>query len=338
MIRFTRSVPVVLFVFYAGFIIFPSMVYGQFQTSHVKGIVFEDKNKNLQYDADEKGIPGLLVSNQRDVIKTDKDGRYELPVDQKETIVFVVKPAGYLLPLNENNLPQFYYIHKPEGSPELKYPGIPPTGLLPEEVNFPLFQTSTADTFDVIVMADPQPLVAGDLNFVRDDIVAELAGIKALFGIVLGDIVWDNLSLYDHYIRIMSVLDKPFYYAAGNHDVNYDPNTNHHSLETFNLFFGPENYAFEYGKVSFIVLNSVGWIEDKSDKPWNNYIGRIDEQQLQWMKNYLQYVPDDRLIVLCMHIPILSYAEPDERSNITNRGEIFELLKDRRHLLNINGH
>src|SRR4030042_2060004 len=148
MISFTRSVPVVLFVFYAGFIIFPSMVYGQVQTSHVNGIVFEDKNKNLQYDADEKGITGILVSNQVDVVKTDKDGRYELPVDQEEAIIFIIKPAGYLLPLNENNLPQFYYIHKPKGSSELKYPGIPPSGPLPEEVNFPLFKTFVSDTFD----------------------------------------------------------------------------------------------------------------------------------------------------------------------------------------------
>jgi predicted phosphohydrolase len=337
MIKIYRYVPI-LSALLACFIFSCSLVSGQTQGKIVTGAVFEDKNRNSQLDAGEKGIPDILVSNRHELVKTDMNGKYRLPVNQEDDIVFVIKPAGYVFPLNEKNLPQFYYIYKPKGSPELKYPGIPPTGKLPDALNFPLYSTCITDTFDVIVLADPQPLIGKELNYVRDDIVAELAGIKSLFGIVLGDIVWDNLSLYDHYNTIMSILDSPFYYAPGNHDFNYDPLTNHHSLDTYNHFYGPEYYAFEYGKVCFMILNSVGWIEDQQDQSRNNYIGRIDKQQLRWIKNYLQYVPDDRLIVIAMHIPFYSFAEPGERSNVTNRDEFFELLKERKHLLAINGH
>jgi hypothetical protein len=335
--KYTRSF-YVLILLNALSLLTGTMVSGQIQNETVNGIVFEDINKNLQHDAGEKGIPGILVSNQNDIVETDKDGRYLLSVDQEETIIFIVKPAGYLLPMDENNLPQFYYIHKPKGSPDLKYPGIPPTVTLPEKLNFPLFPAEIKDTFDVIILADPQPLVPEDLNYLRDDIVTELAGIKASFGIVLGDVVWDNLSLYDHYTGIMSVLHKPFYYAPGNHDFNYNPTTNQHTLETFNRVFGPGYYAFEYGQISFIVLNSVYWNENKSDKPWDRYIGKIDEKQLRWLDNYIQHVPEEKLIVLCMHIPILSFAEQGDASNVTNREKIFELVKDRKYLLNINGH
>jgi hypothetical protein len=40
--------------------------------------------------------------------------------------------------VDENNVAQFFYHHLPEGSPELKYGGIAPTGALPDKVNFPL--------------------------------------------------------------------------------------------------------------------------------------------------------------------------------------------------------
>ena len=314
------------------------LVSAQQQSKNVIGTVFEDINKNSKPDTGEKGIPCVLVSNRNVVVRTDKYGKYQLTIDQEDDIVFIIKPSGYTLPLNDKNLPQFYYIHKPMGSPELKYPVIQPTGELPEAVNFPLYPSTVTDTFDVIVLADPQPLVPEDLNYLRDDIVAELAGIRASFGIVLGDIVWDNLSLYDHYNTIMAVIEKPFYHAAGNHDFNYNAQNNHTSLETFNRFFGPEYYAFEYGQVSFLILNSVGWNEELPEKTRYTYEGRIDNKQQLWIKDYLQHVPDERLVVLCMHIPFLSYAGSKTKSNVTNRREIFELLKERKHLLAINGH
>jgi hypothetical protein len=33
-------------------------------------------------------------------------------------VVFVVKPSGWMTPVDENNLPQFSYVHKPAGSPD----------------------------------------------------------------------------------------------------------------------------------------------------------------------------------------------------------------------------
>jgi len=87
----------------------------------------------------EKGIPGVLVSNQKEVVQTDDNGRFKISVDE-ETIIFITKPAGYITPVDDNNLPQFYYIHQPKGSPELKYGGVEATGKLPNRLYFPLFK------------------------------------------------------------------------------------------------------------------------------------------------------------------------------------------------------
>ena len=88
-------------------------------------------------DDNEKGLPGVRVSNGQEVVKTDANGQYSLAVSD-DTILFVIKPHGFITPVDENRLPRFYYIHKPHGSPEgLKYAGVAPTGPLPESVDFP---------------------------------------------------------------------------------------------------------------------------------------------------------------------------------------------------------
>ena len=101
-----------------------------------RGIVFHDANGNEKFDDGEKPLPSIRVSNGREIVSTDESGRYQLPVDD-DTILFVIKPRGWRTPLGESMLPRFYYIHKPQGSPELRYGGVDPTGPLPKSVDFP---------------------------------------------------------------------------------------------------------------------------------------------------------------------------------------------------------
>ncbi|MCD6385981.1 calcineurin-like phosphoesterase family protein [Candidatus Sumerlaeota bacterium] len=305
-------------------------------SAEVSGIVFLDANKNLRLDPGEKGVPGVLVSNQQDVVKTDLNGRYSLPVGD-ETIIFITKPAGFATPLDKNNLPQFYYIHQPKGSPPTKYKGVDPTGPLPKSLNFPLFKTDNPESFEVIVMSDPQPLNAEEIGFIRDDIVPELIGTKALFGITLGDIMFDDLTLYDKYNAIISQVGIPFYNVPGNHDMNYDAPDDHYALETFKRHYGPPYYSFDYGKVHFIVLDDVEW-HPKTDKKKGWYQGMIGEPQLTWLKNDLQFVGKDKLIVFAMHIPIRTILGKSRGATAMDKEKLFELLKGREHILFLAGH
>src|SRR5690606_34567474 len=111
-----------------------NFVYGQ---EIAKGIVYEDTNLNGKRDAKEKGVAQVAVSNGIDVVLTDASGRYSIPA-RDNSIFFVIKPNGYQFPVDENNKPKFYYIHKPAGSPNLKYEGSKPTGKLPKSVDFAL--------------------------------------------------------------------------------------------------------------------------------------------------------------------------------------------------------
>jgi hypothetical protein len=319
------------------FTIRSSFVFGNDKSLEINGVVFEDTNDNLKLDPGEKGIPDILVSNQHEIFKTNKKGQYTLPISNDETIIYVIKPADFDVPLNEYNLPQFYYIHKPEGSPDLEYGGIKPTGTLPEELNFPLHKASPDDTFKVIVMADPQTRTIEEVNYLRDDLTAELIGTEALFSIALGDIMFDDLSLFDSYNATMSMIDIPMYNVPGNHDFDHYPDTNYHTLETFKQHYGPDYYAFEYGKVSFIVLNSVTWLQDNQEG-YGRYKGGIDSDQLQWLESYLEFLPDEQLLVFCTHVPFHSLNSSEPPEYIWNRKDLFNLIKNRQHLLAINGH
>ena len=95
----------------------------QLSAADARGIVFEDLNQNGLRDPGERGLPAVPVSNQREVVLTDSEGNWSLPYNE-DAIFFVIKPSGWATPLDANNLPQFYYVHKPAGSPKhFKYRG-----------------------------------------------------------------------------------------------------------------------------------------------------------------------------------------------------------------------
>jgi Predicted phosphohydrolases len=298
------------------------------------GYVYVDANGNGKRDRKEAGLPNVGVSNGRDVVLTDENGRYTLPVGD-DNILFVIKPGGYRIPLDAHNLPKFYYIHKPKGSPaDLKYAGVPPTGPLPKSIDFPVIPSPEPDTFRTLVFGDPQAYTAQELAFFNKGIVDEVVGVKGVaFGISLGDLVGDDLSLHPGYKDAIARIGLPWYNLKGNHDMNYDATADSLSDETFEANFGPANYSFNYGKVHFIVLDDVRYPDPRDGR---GYWGGFRPDQLDFIENDLKHVPKEHLVVLAFHIPL------DHRNGDTFRAEdrqrLFDLLKDYPHTLSLSAH
>ena len=312
----------------------------QLDAERATGRIFEDRNGNASWEAGEQGVPNVRVSNGIDVVLTDTNGVYSINVGETG-VVFITKPAGFTTPLNDHLLPQFYYIHQPEGSMSgLRYAGIDPTGPLPKSVDFPLRRQSESNQFEVILFADTQPQTSAELDYIRDDVIAELIGTTAVFGMTLGDIMFDDLSLFPRYNAIISQLRLPWYNVPGNHDLNFLAPDDRTSLETFKRYFGPPYYAFEYGQAHFVVLDNIYYKgngqSDPADYRGNGGIeARFTDEQLQWLKNELAHVPHDRLVFLTMHAPLKTYtASPDT----LNTRELLELLNGRPHLYAVAGH
>lgn len=292
------------------------------QTS-VSGYVFEDLNKNNIRENREKGIAGVSVSNGVQVVLTDKSGRYSLPITDGQT-VFVIKPSGYGVPVNQNNLPQYYYQYKPSGSPaDFKYKGTAPTGPLPKEVNFGLYLQKEDKNFDILVFGDPQPRTAKELDYFKRAIVHEAKSNKknTVLGISLGDLVWDDLSLQKPYADVMKEMGLPWYNVMGNHDMNYDAKEDALSDETFESNFGPANYAFNYGNVHFMVLDDILYPDPRDSK---GYWGGFREDQIQFIQNDLKLVDKNKLIVIAFHIPLEHHNEDNFRN--ADRQKLFDAL------------
>lgn len=302
------------------------------QTS-VSGIVFNDINSNAGRDSNEQGIANVAVSNGVDVVLTDRNGRYTLPVNGDATI-FVIKPAGYTVPLNAKNQPQFFYVHRPNGSPVLKYKGIDPTGQLPSSLDLALRKANDEQDFTALIFGDPQPYTIEEVNHFARGIVAEVKGIKNVaFGISLGDIVGDDLDLFPPYIEVVSEVGIPWYNVLGNHDINFDAKTDELANTTFVKNFGPADYAFVYGKAHFIVLDDVLYPDPRDGR---GYWGGFRKEQLDFVENYLKHVPKDDLIVLAFHIPLLHQSEDVYRN--ADRQRLFDLLKEFPNTLSMSAH
>ncbi len=312
-----------------------------------RGRVFLDANANGVLDQGETGIAGVSVSNGRDVTVSDTMGRYEISL-RKRDVLFITKPSGYAVPLSSDNLPQFYYIHDPDGTPEdlnLRYEGVRPTGPLPASIDFPLTESPESEEFTAILFADTQPQTFKELEFIRDDVVGELIGTDAAFGITAGDIFFDDMSMTGRFNRIIGRIGIPWYNVPGNHELNFLSPDDDYSLETFKRVFGPTSYSFAYGQAHFIVMDDVYYegTDAAYDPPHprgaGRYRGFLTEEQLGWLEQDLAQVPKDRLIVLVMHIPLMEPRRPDQASvNVSNKDELFSLLLDRPHVVSFAGH
>jgi hypothetical protein len=322
----------------------------------LSGVVFEDLNRDGVYQRGEPGIAHVAVSNGRDVVHTDGRGRYALPIHEQPggTTVFITKPAAYDVPVDAQNMPQFYYHHHPEGSPKLRFGGLAPTGPLPKAVNFPLIRGGAKNVFRIVVSGDTQPYSNTEVGYVRDTLAEELAAMdedEIEFTIVEGDVMGDDLGLFPRFKEIMSISGAPLYLVPGNHDLDLDATDDSHSLDTFRREFGPAYYSFDVGKVHFVVFDNMrfpctpeldnadgrhAFCNDPVNKP--AYNGVLDETQIEWLTNDLAGVPKDRLIVLNQHIPIVTFTDQTSTQHqVDNAVQLYDIVKGRE-VLTFAGH
>jgi hypothetical protein len=307
------------------------------------GKVFEDLDGDGVWEPGEPGVKGVRVSNGIAVVLTGEDGGYTLPVPE-EAVIFITKPSGYATPVNAHQLPQFYYVHQPAGSPDhLRYPGVDPTGPLPERIDFPLRRQDEPARFQAILFADTQPQTEEELDFIRDDVIAELIGTGARFGMTMGDILFDELSLFPRYNALVGTLGIPWYNVPGNHEMNFLAADDRHALETFKRYFGPPYYAFEYADALFVVLDNIQYLGNGESDPADvrgtgGYVARIGRRQLDWLAAELRHVPVDKLVFLGMHAPLATYLDHSPRNNTADRRELFGLLEGRPNLYAVAGH
>lgn len=256
------------------------------QSLDISGVVFEDANTNGSKESNEKGIAGVVVSDQLNTTMTDANGMYTLTSTSELPHVFISQPTGFS--------GTFYQTKA-------------------NEVNFPLRKTKDQSSFRFIHASDTH---VDSLNLPRMNRFREMVdSIGVDFVIVTGDLIRDALRVneetasnyYKMYLQEIGQLKVPVYSVVGNHElfgIERDKSlvSSEHPLyakKMYRHFLGPDYYSFNYGGIHFVAIDGV-------DYQNLYYFGGVDSLQLKWLENDLKSLPEETPVVTFNHIPFVS--------------------------------
>jgi len=268
-----------------------------------------------------KGNPvkEAVISDGFSCVATDYNGKYELLTSKNNKYIFLSIPAEYRIPQKQDNSSDFYR------RIDLLQDG--------KELNFELEKENQDSKHSFFLLADPQVLDTTDLNRFTNETIIDVQNfisaekIENSFTVACGDIVFDKHELFEGYKARMSKLKIPSFTVPGNHDIDRTAKTDDNATETFGKYFGPNYYSFNKGEFHYVVLDDVFWFA-------SNYMGYIDQEQLDWLNNDLSFVPKEKTVVLFMHIPPFNTAykrsgdkQPGIRDYVNNREALYAALK-----------
>jgi 3',5'-cyclic AMP phosphodiesterase CpdA len=190
----------------------------------------------------------------------------------------------------------------------------------------------------MIVCADPQVAFEEELVML-EKAVNDMQALVAfdypdvpVYGIVCGDIIAEIKNEPKFFSSVKRLFDKtgiPFFYVAGNHDMDVTGRSNYGSKKTFEENFGPAYYSFNKGKIHYVVLDDVFFTGRESA-----CIGYLDEIQLNWLEQDLSLVPKGSTVVVALHIPAYSrearrgeFSKEQINKTLQNRRALYKMLE-----------
>lgn len=275
------------------------------------------------------GVEGVLVSDGHNVVKTDKNGAYELNVDLSESdFVHISVPSGYEVE-RKGNYPLFW------GRLDTKATGAQTFDFNLTKVDQSVYTLLTmADTHvcggvNRRANADEVKLYSSELMPTLRECVAGAEGRTYI--ITLGDMTQVGYRpsyregkegagySFTDYMRDTNV-DVPIFNVIGNHDHDipkkgtaFTESTIRGSRRDYYAELGPVYYSMTIGREHYIILDNTfvltsdahGTNDEKATK--GNQV-RLCNAQVEWLKKHMEAVDRSTFdrIVLCMHCPLLN--------------------------------
>ncbi len=259
---------------------------------------------------DGKGIKDVVVSDGLNCVLTDADGRYYLNADLAGTdYVFVSTPSAYAAPVQDGHACFWKFLKDCTKGADGKY-----------SVDFTLNKVSSQDRFALFLFADPQPRkrTAGldkvayhaldcceDMYRDMKEYAATFKG-RPVYGIGLGDIVHQDLSLLSQYRNGMSTTGVVTYNVIGNHDQQHILNqSDEEASKAFEAIMGPVNFSFNLGGMHFLMLDNMIASGPGSGKYSDECTTGLTDAIWEWVKNDLALVPFSTPLMVCAHSPMM---------------------------------
>jgi 3',5'-cyclic AMP phosphodiesterase CpdA len=176
------------------------------------------------------------------------------------------------------------------------------------------------------------------------------------FVITGGDLIMDALgqtygrsdSLYKIYIEANKNYEMPVYNTMGNHEIfaiygKSDVEKDHpeYGEKMYEQRLTSRYYSFDHEGWHFLILDSVEDTEEQS------YIGMVDEEQMEWIREELSKLDKSTPIVISTHIPLMTIfmqkyygaLEPNSKGLLVNNAkEVLDLFKGYNLKLVLQGH
>ena len=218
--------------------------------------------KGLVYGGGSTKLAGVVISDGLLCVQTDENGYFEIDSDLSRTKFITASiPSGYSAPTDENGLPIFY--HKVTDEERTK-------DMVQHTFEF-LPINNNPNRYTLIVGADPQPrarsagydnIAYHSLDMCEDfyrDMREKAATItdRNVYGMMLGDVVHENMSLYTDYLAGLKTLGFPMFNILGNHDNDYTASNDTDGRRKFEQHLGPTYYSFNLGKQHYVVLDNL---------------------------------------------------------------------------------
>ena len=254
------------------------------------------------------GIANVVVSDGTEVTKTNQDGIFYLPSKKLKNFVFVSIPSGYEVQNTSTILPLFYKIFKTGASTV-------------ERLDFELNAVNN-DKHVMLALGDMHLANRNnDISQFQTGFLVDAAktinkykseGYK-VYGLALGDMTWDaywytNSYGFNQYLDVMKPINIPVFHTMGNHDNDPYVKADWQAENSFRATLGPTYYSFNIGKVHYIVLDNIEYINTNGSSGTigdRNYNGAIVADQIAWLKKDLAMITDKSTpIVISMHIQL----------------------------------
>ena len=137
---------------------------------------------------------------------------------------------------------------------------------------------------------------------------------REVYGMMLGDIVHENMSLFDNYINDgLKTIGFPMFNVIGNHDNDYKSKTDEDGRHSFEEKLGPTYYSFNIGKQHYIVLDNLIMKLNASNQ-LKDYEQGLTDEVWQWLQNDLRYVDRNTTIMVAAHSPMFKLIDLSDRS------------------------
>lgn len=273
-----------------------------------------------------RGVEGVTVSDGYTCCRTDRRGVYRLDRHADAAFVFYSTPADYAVDADAGAPRFFERLDDGRERYDFRLKSLP---------------TGAEQRFNLFCLADPQCQTERHIERFRSEAVPDVRRVAEqsdvpCYGVTLGDVAYssdkvDAEWVMEHMLRATDsrLIGMPVFQTMGNHDNTFVDALSEAEGSTIDVKYrrafenvlGPADYSWNRGQVHIVTMKNVRYMSDKRSSEYK--LGFSDEQ-IEWLRQDLSSVPDERMVVLCVHIPICTSKDENSHKVVEMLGRFAE--------------